>query len=220
MNESVVLGRLVSVNVGQPRTVEWFGRQVTTGIWKAPVDGAVMARGVNIDGDGQADHRVHGGYDKAIYAYAHEDYQWWSAQLGHALAPGTFGENLTTDGVDLANTVVGERWRVGTAVLEVSEPRLPCFKLGIRMGDSAFVEIFDDAARFGTYLRIVEEGEVAAGNVITRVSVPAGRVAIRDLAEAHHHPTPALLGRIAASREVPESWRAGAERALLRDQAP
>jgi MOSC domain-containing protein YiiM len=220
MTESVVLGRVVSVNVGRPQTVEWFGRQVTTAIWKAPVEGAVLVRGFNLDGDAQADHRVHGGYDKAVYAYALQDYQWWSQQLGFPLAPGTFGENLTTEGIDLAAAFVGERWHVGSAVLEVSEPRLPCFKLGIRMGDSSFVDRFDTAARFGTYLRIVGDGQLSAGDAITRMHLTTGQVAIADLAAAHHRPTPALLGRIAASAEVPESWRVKAQRALPRHPAP
>jgi MOSC domain-containing protein YiiM len=219
MNPPSVLGRVVSVNVGRPRTVEWFGRQVRTAIWKAPVDGPLAVRGGNIDGDQQADLRVHGGYDKAIYAYAAEDYQWWAGQLGETLAPGTFGENLTTEGIDLAAAVVGARWRVGSALLEVSEPRLPCFKLGIRMGDAAFVERFDDAMRFGTYVRIVEEGELVAGDDVTLVAEPPAGVSIGDLAQAHRAPTPALLGQIAASSHVPESWRSMAERALLRHQA-
>src|SRR4029079_17647984 len=133
-------GVVVSVNVGLPRTVEWFGRQVTTAIWKEPVADAVAVRGVNLAGDDQADRRVHGGVDKAVYAYATEDYEWWAKQLGTALAPGTFGENLTVAGVHLGSRVVGEQWRVGTARLEVAQPRLPCFKLGIRMGDASFVE--------------------------------------------------------------------------------
>jgi len=224
MSSPAVIGRVVSVNVGRPRTVEWFGREVRSAIWKAPVEGPIAVRGVNIDGDAQADLRVHGGYDKAIYAYANEDYQWWSAQLGTPLAAGTFGENLTTEGIELAAAVVGERWHVGSALLEVSEPRLPCFKLGMRMGDSAFVERFDDALRFGTYLRIVGEGEIAAGAEVTRIDRPAGGqsiggLSIGDLAQAHHHPTIELLGKIAASPDVPEGWRAMAERALLRHQA-
>jgi MOSC domain-containing protein YiiM len=215
-NEPVVDGRVVSVNVGQPRTVEWFGRRVTSAIWKAPVEGRVPVRGVNLAGDDQADRRVHGGYDKAIYAYASEDYQWWSAQLGQTLAPGTFGENLTVEGIDLVAVVVGERWLVGTAVLEVSEPRFPCFKLGIRMGDSAFVDRFDEASRFGTYLRIVTPGEVAAGDAIERQAGPSGGVTIGDLVEADREPTPDLLGRIVGSAEVPESWRTHAQRVLQR----
>ncbi|MDQ1391209.1 MAG: hypothetical protein QOF30_186, partial [Acidimicrobiaceae bacterium] len=170
-------------------------------------------------GDDQADRRVHGGYDKAIYAYASEDYRWWSSQLDHALEPGTFGENLTTEGVDLVDAAIGERWLVGSATLEVSEPRLPCYKLGMRMGDATFVDDFDQASRFGTYLRIVDEGEVSPGCEIIGVQRPESTLTIGDLVEAHHRPTPGLLGQIAATSAAPERWRAMAERALLRRQA-
>jgi MOSC domain-containing protein YiiM len=210
----------VSVNVGRPRTVEWFGRQVTSAIWKSPVEGPVAIRGNNLDGDEQADHRVHGGYDKGVYAYALEDYEWWSAQLGQPFEPGTFGENLTTEGIDLASAIVGERWQVGSAVLEVSEPRSPCFKLGIRMGDSAFVDLFEQASRFGTYLRIVAEGTVTRGDGITRGEGRRDGVTVGDLISADHDPTPALLARIAAAPEVPERWRATADRALARQAGP
>jgi MOSC domain-containing protein YiiM len=219
MSEPEVIGRVASVNVGRPRTVEWYGRRVRTSIWKEPVDGPVAVQGVNLDGDEQSDLRVHGGYDKAIYAYAVEDYRWWSSELGVELEPGTFGENLTTEGVELADAVIGERWLVGSATLEISEPRLPCYKLGMRMGDSTFVDDFDQASRFGAYLRIAGEGEVAAGSEIVRVHRPESTLTIGDLVEAHHRPTPGLLGRIAATSAVPEPWRAMAERALLRRQA-
>ncbi len=217
MVSDAVIGRVASVNVGRPRTVEWFGRKVRTSIWKAPVEGRVAVRGVNIEGDEQSDLRVHGGYDKAVYVYAVEDYQWWSEQLGGAgVGPGTFGENLTTEGVELSAAAIGERWRVGSVTFEVSEPRLPCYKLGIRMGDSDFVDLFDDASRFGTYLRIVGDGELSAGDEITRVGAPGGALVIGDLVEAHHRPTSELLGRIAASAEVPQRWRAMAARAIGR----
>src|SRR4051794_29724295 len=106
------LGTITSVNVGEPRIVEWHGRQVETAIWKAPVAGRIRVAGVNLAGDRQADLRVHGGPDKAVYAYAEEDYRWWSEQVGRALEPGTFGENLTMRGVDLAAAADGDRWQV------------------------------------------------------------------------------------------------------------
>ena len=175
-----VTGRLVSVNVGAVRTVEWHGRTVTTAIWKAPVEGRIAVRGVNLAGDDQADRRVHGGPDKAVYAYSAEDYAWWSVELGRELGPGTFGENLTVDGVDLGASIIGTRWRVGTTELEVAQPRQPCFKLGMRMGDAEFVDRFRDAERFGAYLRIVREGDVGAGDEIT-VSPHAGGPTIVEL---------------------------------------
>ena len=157
---------IVSVNVGLPRTVEWRGRQVTSAIWKEPVSGPVTVAGVNLDGDDQADRRVHGGPDKAVYAYASEDYDWWAGSRG-PLAPGTFGENLTTAGIDLAASHVGDRWAVGSVLFEVAQPRQPCFKLGIRMGDDTFPDLFDEAKRPGAYLRIVRAGSLAAGDLIT-----------------------------------------------------
>ena len=178
---------VVSVNVGVPRIVEWRGRNVETAIWKEPVHGRVAVRGVNLAGDGQADLRVHGGRDKAVYSYGVEDYAWWSELLGRDLAPGTFGENLTTAGIDLSSADVGSRWRVGSARLEVSQPRFPCFKLGIRMGDAAFVKEFERAARFGAYLRIVDEGDIGAGDAIEIEAARAGSPTIRDVGLAALH---------------------------------
>src|SRR5262249_7138907 len=161
--------------------VEWHGRNVETAIWKEPVVGRVAVRGVNVVGDGQADLRVHGGRDKAGYSYAVEGYAWWSDALGRTLRAGTVGGNLTLAGVDLSAAQIGSRWRIGTALLEISQPRFPCFKLGIRMGDAGFVQQFELAARFGAYFRIVEEGEVGAGDPIELVAAaPPGTQTIRD----------------------------------------
>ena len=168
-----VIGHVVSVNVGRPRQVRWHDRTVTTGIWKQPVDRRLRAANVNLDGDDQADRRVHGGPTKAIYAYSSEDYEWWANELGSPIAPGTFGENLTIAGIDPATAVIGEIWRIGTTTLRVTEPRIPCFKLGIRMGDAAFVDRFADAARPGTYLAIDAPGRIGAGDAISRVTAPA-----------------------------------------------
>jgi len=209
------MARVVSVNVGAVRTVEWHGRAVPTGIWKDPVDGRVAVRGVNLVGDDQADRRVHGGPDKAVYAYAVEDYAWWSHQLGHDLEPGTFGENLTVEGVDLNELVIGTRWRVGTTELEVSQPRQPCFKLGIRMGDAGFVDRFDEAARFGAYFRIVREGEVGAGDEIEMTPRVDG-IRLVDLGLVTREADPRFLARLADDPAVPEGWRDWAARQLSR----
>ena len=216
MDEATILGRLVSVNVGRPRTVEWFGRRVRTAIWKEPLNGPIAVQGVNIDGDDQADRRVHGGADKAVYAYAVEDYRWWAGELGRPVDPATFGENLTTEGVDLAGARIGERWTIGSVTLEVSQPRLPCFKLGLRMGDADFVDQFDEARRFGTYLRIITDGVLEAGQPVIRVRQPDHRLLIADLVQAHHQPDVGLLQRIATVADVPAGWRKMAERALAR----
>ena len=169
------MSKIVSVNVAELRTVEFRGRTVSTGIYKFPIEGTVRVEGVNLGGDDQADRSVHGGIDKAVYAYAWEDYLWWSGQLGRTLPPGTFGDNLTTQGIDVGGAVVGQHWRIGDVVLEVSEPRVPCYKLGIRMEDPKFPQVFSAAHRPGAYLRIVEEGSVAAGDRI-EIGTPPGQI--------------------------------------------
>ena len=212
----VRIGEVVSVNVGEPRQVAWGGRMVRTAIWKEAVAGPVEVRGVNLAGDDQADRRVHGGTHKAVYAYAAGDYAWWSEHLGVELAPGTFGENLTVDGIDLGAAQVGERWRVGTCVLEVSEPRFPCFKLGIRMGTADFVDLFEMVGRLGTYLRIVEEGVVEAGDAVELLSRPEPPLTVAELAEARQTEDVSLLERVAAHPAVAPRWAEAAKRALSR----
>ncbi len=165
-------GRIVSVNVGRPREILVDGKTVRTSIWKDPVAGRVAVRGVNVTGDDQSDRKVHGGDRKAVYAYAREDLDWWSDRLGQALASGTFGENLTTAGLDVTGARVGERWRIGTALLEVTQPRLPCYKLEARMDRPGFIAEFIDGGRPGAYLRIVEEGEIGAGDTVQVVARP------------------------------------------------
>ena len=165
-------GRVASVNVGRPREITVDGRVVRTSIWKDPVASRVAVRGVNVAGDDQSDRRVHGGDRKAVYAYAREDLDWWGDRLGATLTPGTFGENLTTEGVDVTGAHVGERWQIGTTLLEVTQPRLPCFKLEARMDRPGFIAEFIDGGRPGAYLRIVEEGDVGAGDAVRVVSRP------------------------------------------------
>jgi MOSC domain-containing protein YiiM len=205
-----------SVNVGLPRQVEWRGRLVTSAIWKDPVSGPVDVQGVNLVGDDQADRRVHGGPDKAVYAYASEDYEWWSATTD-PLAPGTFGENLTTFGLDLRECRVGDRWRVGSCVLEVAQPRQPCFKLGIRMGDDTFPGRFTDAGRPGAYLRVVMAGTVAAGDPIEIVAAEEPALTLAEVAAEVKDVD--LLRRIRDDVRVPEGWRRSAARALDPDRA-
>jgi MOSC domain-containing protein YiiM len=203
---------IASVNVGAVRSIEWQGHTVTTGIWKDPVDGPVRVAGVNLAGDDQADRRVHGGPDKAVYAYATEDYGWWAATDGRPYPPGTFGENLTTSGLDLRSAAIGDRWHVGTAVLEVAQPREPCFKLGIRMGEELFPGRFEAAARPGAYLRIVHPGELAAGAAIEVTPAAAPSIAVGQLVRGELPDS--LLHQIADDPRVPEGWRRSAARAL------
>jgi MOSC domain-containing protein YiiM len=158
--------RLISVNVGLPREVDTGRRIVETAIWKAPVEGRVKVRHDNLEGDRQADLTVHGGPNKAVYAYAIEETRRWEEELGRELGAGAFGENLTTEGVDVSGAVLGERWRIGTTLLEVVQPRLPCFKLGLKMGDPTFLKRFALASRPGAYLKILEEGDLGRGDWI------------------------------------------------------
>jgi MOSC domain-containing protein YiiM len=159
--------RLVSVNVSLPREVAHQGKNVLTGIFKEPVAGRVMLRRLNLDGDRQADLRVHGGFDKAVYAYPAEHYTHWKQALGRSdLSPGQFGENLTVEGMTEDAIHIGDAFRVGGALVEVTQPRAPCFKLGIKMGSSRFPKAFLASGRVGFYLRVLEEGEVGAGEAI------------------------------------------------------
>jgi MOSC domain-containing protein YiiM len=213
---AIRLGTVTSVNVGEPRQVEWAGRSVRTAIWKTATEGRVLVAHDNLMGDAQADLRVHGGPDKAVYAYASEDYRWWEEQLGTALDVGTFGENLTTEGIDLADAVIGEVWGVGTAKLEVAQTRQPCFKLGIRMGDAGFVQEFDRARRYGIYLRIHEVGEIGAGDEVFLLSRPTHGMTASVFADTLDSDDPVAIRRLVDIDEVPEGIRIWAVRQLQR----
>ena len=178
-------GRLLSVNVGQPKQVGVRrGRPVMSAIGKAPVDGRVRVEGVNVRGDDQADRSVHGGPDKAVYAYASEDEAWWAEQLAREVGPGAFGENLTLQGVDVSGAVIGERWTIGSVVLQVCQPRLPCFKLGLKFEEPTMLKRFARAERPGAYLRIVTEGELGAGDRVDISGRPAHGVTIAQVSRA------------------------------------
>jgi MOSC domain-containing protein YiiM len=199
------VARLLSVNVGRPRQIHARrGRPILSAIGKAPVAGRVRVEGVNVAGDDQADRLVHGGPDKAVYAYAIEDVRWWEDELDRALAPGMFGENLTTEGVDVTGAVIGEHWRVGTVELEVCQPRQPCFKLGLRFGDPLMLRRFAHASRPGAYLRIVREGELGAGDVIEVLERPEHGVTVGLVGDAILLDD-SLLARAAQAPELPAS---------------
>jgi MOSC domain-containing protein YiiM len=179
---------------------------IETAIWKQPVAGRVAARDASLEGDRQADASVHGGHDKAVYAYAREDYDWWEQQLGRELLAGTFGENLTTQGLNLNQARVGDRWELGSVLLEVSEPRLPCVKLGLRMEDPKFPKRFAAAIRPGAYLRILREGELGAGDEIRVVDRPEHDVTMELMAEARLN-RGGHDERLLAAPGLPEKWR-------------
>ena len=197
---------IASVNIGRPRLLAINGSPRKTGIYKAPAEGPVLLAGDAVAGDAVVDTKVHGGYDKAVYAYAAEDCAWWSGELGRDLGPGTFGENLTTAGIDLGEALIGERWRAGAALLEVSEPRQPCSTLGAKMGDQRFVKRFAKALRLGTYLRIIEPGEVAAGDPIAVVERPDHDVTTRLLGRVLFEDS-SLGPRILAADALTDAWR-------------
>jgi MOSC domain-containing protein YiiM len=199
-------GTVVSLNVGRPRPVEVNGHTVVTAIWKDPVHERLPLRGVNLRGDDQADRSVHGGPDKAVYAYGIEDTEWWEGELGRSLGPGAFGENLTVRGVPVSAAVIGEHWAVGSALLEVAQPRLPCFKLGLRMGDPRFPKRFTAAGRPGAYLRVVEEGDIGPGDTIEVVSRPEHGVTSALVSRALLS-DPSLLGAALEATELPEGLR-------------
>jgi MOSC domain-containing protein YiiM len=202
--------RVLSVNVGPVRDVEWRGEVVSTAIWKSPVSGRVALRGVNLAGDDQADRTVHGGPDKAVYAYAREDYEHWRTSGGLDVEPALFGENLTVEGIDLASAIVGERWSVGSTVLEVAQIRLPCFKLGIRLGDPRFPQRFQRAGRMGAYLRVVQEGDVGAGDAIEVVLRPTHGISLATMLEALDDDDQAR--RLPRAGYLPKFWQRVAER--------
>jgi len=203
--------RVTSVNVARARLILINGEPTKTGIFKEPVPGPIELRDDEVIGDRVVDTAVHGGYDKAVYSYASEDYRWWAEQLGREIPPGWFGENLTLAELDTRDARIGERWRVGSALLEVSEPRQPCSKLGAKMGDQRFVRAFAKAMRLGAYLRIIEPGDVGAGDRIEIVERPDHDVTIGLLSRVLFEDS-SLGPQVLASDALTDAWREHAER--------
>jgi len=206
-------GTVLSVNVGRAREFEYNGRPAKSAIWKSPVVGRIAVRGVNLVGDDQADRKAHGGPDKAVYAYAAEDARWWGQEIGRSLGHGEFGENLTTEGIEVNDALIGERWAIGSTVLEVAEPRIPCWRLGVRMNDKMFPRRFTEALRPGAYLRIVAEGEVGAGDAIRVVERPDQDLTVRAVFRIYtrdHHEA----GRLIAVPQMSEAWKRWAKDVL------
>lgn len=173
--------KLLSVNVSLPKEVSHGSKTVSTGIFKEPVGGRIMLRQTSLDGDGQADLENHGGVDRAAYAYSVENYVHWRRELGrNAFAFGQFGENFTVEGMTEDEVHIGDVFRVGGALVEISQPRTPCFKLGIKMGMPGFPKMFLASGRVGFYLRVLEEGEVGAGDAFERVEIDPERMTVRE----------------------------------------
>ncbi len=208
--------KLISVNVGMPRTLAQGDRTVTTGIFKEPVAGPVFLRRLNLDGDGQADLRVHGGEYKAVYVYPLEHYAFWAGELGRdGFSCGQFGENFTITGLLEDAVCIGDEFQVGEARVQVSQPRSPCFKLGIRMGDDQFPARFAAANRTGFYLRVLEEGVVTVGDAIVRVAHDADSLSVRDVFRLRHDGgTRAEYERAVQLPALSWSWRSVFEKRL------
>lgn len=213
--------RIVSVNVGLPREVMWHGRVVTTGIYKEPVAGRVMMRRLDLDGDGQADLTVHGGEFKAVYCYPLAHYAYWKKELpGRELPTGIFGENFTVDGRveggadDSLEDVVqlGDRFSVSTGEVIVTQPRLPCYKLGVRFGSDDMVKRFLASGRSGFYLAVTREGEVGAGDEMKRIGRDGNGVAVSDItrlymAKRYGEAEMNLIRRALRVEALPVSWK-------------
>jgi len=200
------IGKVLSVNVGGVREFNYNGRPARSAIWKTPVQGRIAARGVNLAGDDQADRKAHGGPDKVVYAYAVEDARWWEQQIGRAFAAGEFGENLTMQGIDPNQSLVGERWQIGTTILEVSEPRIPCWRLGVRMNDKMFPRTFTAALRPGAYLRLIVEGDMGAGDEIRVIERPDHNISIREVFRIYTNDHDEAERLLAVPR-MSESWK-------------
>ncbi|MFY9823443.1 MAG: MOSC domain-containing protein [Thermoanaerobaculia bacterium] len=204
--------KIVSVNVGLPRPVEWRGRRIMTGIYKEPVDGRVAVRRLNLDGDRQADLSVHGGVHKAVYAYPSEHYPFWRNEFGLPdLAWGAFGENLTTEGWWEDEIHIGDRFRAGTAEFIVTQPRTPCFKLALKFDRDDVVDRFLETVRPGFYLAVAQEGDLAAGDPFERIHEDERHVTVTDIVNLYLHrqarPDPDLLRRAVEVEALPEAWR-------------
>ncbi|HEX6546426.1 MAG TPA: MOSC domain-containing protein [Bryobacteraceae bacterium] len=202
-------GRILSVNVGQPRQVEVGNSLVLTSIFKSPVEGRVGVRPHNIEGDRQSDLTVHGGPNKAVYCYPHEHYEYWRQQLPNIDLPyAVFGENLTTEGFTEDAVFIGDQFRVGSAILQVTQPRMPCFKLAIRFGRADMVKLFWKSGRPGIYFSIVEEGDLAAGDIVERVSEGREGISVADVVRLYRgdETNPDVLARALRS-PLSGSWK-------------
>jgi MOSC domain-containing protein YiiM len=202
--------KIISVNVGLPRVVTSNGEPVSTGIFKKPVAGRVMLRTLNLDGDRQADLSVHGGPSKAVYVYPSEHYDYWQRELPEMQLPwGMFGENFTTAGLLESEIDIGDKFRAGAAVVMATEPRMPCYKLGIKFGRADIVKRFLASGRSGFYFAVLQEGEVGAGDAIELIEKNPDSVRVSDITALYTREkrNAGLLRRALAVEALPESWK-------------
>lgn len=203
--------KIVSLNIGRPRLVMRNGEPVSTAIFKEPVAGRVPLRTLNLDGDRQADLSVHGGPTKAVYVYPSEHYDYWRHELPEMELPwGMFGENFTTEGLSEAATNIGDKFAIGSATVMVTEPRMPCYKLGIRFGRTDIIKRFLVSGRSGFYLAVLQEGEVGTGDAIELIERHQSAIKVSDITRLYidHAGDGTLLRRAAELEPLPESWRA------------
>ncbi|MEV4295803.1 MOSC domain-containing protein [Microbispora rosea] len=205
--------RILSVNVGRAVDADWAGNLRRTAIDKRKIEGRVAVCENGLAGDERADVANHGHPDQAVYAYAREDYDWWEPLMGRDLRDGEFGENLTTSGADVTGAVLGERWRIGTAVLEVTAPRVPCVVFRNWLDERGWVKRFTDANRTGAYFRVVEQGDLGAGDEIEVLHRPSGGVTIAESFRAYHGDRDLLL-QILDLPGHSDKWDRVAERVL------
>lgn len=211
--------KLLSVNVSLPKEVPYRDKTTSRGIFKEPVSGRVMLRTLNLDGDGQADLKNHGGIYKAVYAYSIEYYDYWKRELGrNDFTFGQFGENFTVEEMLDDEIHIGDQFRVGTALVEVTQPRVPCFKLGIKMDRAQFPKLFLTSGRLGFYLRVLQEGEVGAGDNIERTTIGPERMTVREVCRLLYFDPQNLEGakRALRFRALSPGWRGPFEERLSR----
>lgn len=209
--------KLLSVNIGLPRDVIWKGQSVTTGIFKEPVEGRVQLRTLNLDGDRQADLKVHGGVYKAVYAYPGEHYEFWRRELpGVGLPRGMFGENLTVEGMLESEVNIGDQFRIGSAELVVTQPRLPCYKLAVKFERDDIIKRFLESGRTGFYFAVQKEGEVGAGDSIEMISRDVDELKVADVTRLYLDDKDDLetLQKALRVDALPDSWKNHFERQL------
>src|SRR5467141_5433262 len=215
------MARLLSVNVGLPRDIEWKGRTVHTGIWKKPVDGRCRVGRLNLRGDGQGDLAGHGGEQRAVFVYQIESYRYWQEQLKRTdFVPGQFGENFTIEGLPDDAVWVGDRYQIGSALFEVTQPRVTCYRVGIRMNDPRMPALLTSSGRPGVYFRVLQEGEVGAGDEIVKVGEGEERMTVSDINALLYSPNHARerLERALRIEALSPGWHSSFE-ALLHSQS-
>lgn len=215
------MARLLSINVGRPRDIAWNGRTVHTGIWKDPVPGRCRVRRLNLDGDGQGDLAGHGGEQRAVFVYQIESHRYWQEQLHRTdLVHGQFGENFTIDGLPDDMVCIGDRFRIGSALFEVTQPRVTCYRVGIRMNEPRMPALLTSSGRPGFYFRVLQEGDVGAGDEIVQVGAAIERMTVAEINALLYSPDHARdrLERALRIDALSPGWRSSFE-ALLQSRA-